>query len=134
MGKNLTNQLARFCVLAFLGCLSLQQATAQGFGGCAITSNDPAAIVQSTPVAIPDDPTVTSTLNVAGLDTRILDLNVQIFLTHTFAADLDITLTAPSGRVVTLTTDNGAGNDNVFNGTIFDDQSNNTTTNFRGEE
>ena len=45
-------------------------------------------------------------------------------ITHTFAADLDITLTSPAGTVVTLTTDNGAGNDNVFNGTMWYDKAN----------
>ena len=46
------------------------------------------------------------------------------FIRHTFAADLDITLTSPQGTVVTLTTDNGAGNDSIFNGTVWDDQAN----------
>lgn len=77
---------------------------------------------QSTPTAIPTGPAVvTSTLVVSGASTYLFDLNLTTFITHTFAADLDITLTSPSGTVVTLTTDNGAGNDNVFNGTIWDD-------------
>ena len=42
-------------------------------------------------------------------------------LAHTFPADLDITITSPAGTVVTLKTDNGVGNDNVFNGTLWDD-------------
>jgi uncharacterized repeat protein (TIGR01451 family) len=67
---------------------------------------------------------VTSTLVVAGAGTSILDVDLTTFLTHTFAADLDITLTSPAGTVVTLTTDNGAGNDNVFNGTVWDDDAN----------
>jgi subtilisin-like proprotein convertase family protein len=103
-----------------------QSLFAQGFGGCAIQSTDPAPIVNSTAVDLtPADAAgapVTSTIVVSGLDTRILDLNVRTFITHTFNADLDITLTSPAGTVVTLSTDNGAGNDNVFNGTIFDDQ------------
>ena len=67
---------------------------------------------------------MTSTLVIAGAGTSILDVDLTTFLTHTFAADLDITLTSPAGTVVTLTTDNGAGNDNVFNGTVWDDDAN----------
>jgi uncharacterized repeat protein (TIGR01451 family) len=80
---------------------------------------------QSTPVAIPTGPAVvTSTLVISGAGTSILDVDLTTALTHTFAADLDITLTSPAGTVVTLTTDNGAGNDNVFNGTVWDDDAN----------
>jgi subtilisin-like proprotein convertase family protein len=79
----------------------------------------------STPLAIPTGPDVVSaTLNVAGAGTSLFDLNLTTNLTHTFAADLDITLMSPAGTVVTLTTDNGAGNDNVFNGTLWDDDAN----------
>ena len=48
------------------------------------------------------------------------DLDLLLTLTHTFVADIDMTLMSPSGTVATITTDNGAGNDNVFNGTRFD--------------
>jgi subtilisin-like proprotein convertase family protein len=87
---------------------------------------DPVAnFTQATPVAIPAGPAVvTSTLVVAGAGTSLFDLNLTTNLTHTFAADLDITLMSPAGTVVTLTTDNGAGNDNVFNGTVWDDDAN----------
>ncbi len=80
---------------------------------------------QSTPVAIPTGPAVvSSTLVVSGATEPILDVNATTFITHTFAADLDITLTSPAGTVVTLTTDNGGGNDDVFNGTVWDDSAN----------
>lgn len=89
-----------------------------------IIANVPTAI-QSTPVAIPTGPGVaTSTILVAGAGSAIHDVNAQTFITHTFSADMDITLTSPSGTVVTLSTDNGAGNDNVFNGTVWDDDAN----------
>ena len=68
---------------------------------------------------------VTSTISVpAGAGRYLVDVNVTTSILHTFAADLDITLTSPQGIVVTLTTDNGADNDNVFNGTVWDDQAN----------
>lgn len=64
-------------------------------------------------------PLVSSTLTLTptGFITRI---SVTTVLSHTFAGDIDMTLQAPNGRVVTLSTDNGAGNDNVFAGTIWD--------------
>jgi len=90
--------------------------------GCTVTTTN---TVNSTPVAIPTGPAVvSSTITVAGAGTYLWDLNMQTFITHTFAADLDITLQSPAGTIVTITTDNGASNDNVFNGTVWDDQAN----------
>ncbi len=79
-----------------------------------------ATYTNSTPVAIPDLSTVNSTITVSGALPSLLDLNLRTFITHTFAGDLDITLTSPAGTVVTVTTDNGADNNNVFNGTDWD--------------
>ncbi|MGD9583559.1 MAG: proprotein convertase P-domain-containing protein [Lysobacterales bacterium] len=77
----------------------------------------------NTPLAIPTGPAVVSaTLNIAGAGSYLWDVDLTTMLTHTFAADLDITIASPAGTVVTLSTDNGAGNDNVFNGTLWDDQ------------
>ncbi len=84
-----------------------------------------ATFTQSTPTAIPTGPAVvTSTVVVSGAGPYLFDLDLTTNLTHTFAADLDITLMSPAGTIVTLTTDNGAGNDNVFNGTLWDDDAN----------
>jgi uncharacterized repeat protein (TIGR01451 family) len=83
------------------------------------------AQTQSTPVAIPTGPAVvSSTLVVSGAGTAIHDLNITTFITHTFPGDIDMTLTSPSGTVVTLTTDNAGTNDDVFNGTVWDDSAN----------
>jgi subtilisin-like proprotein convertase family protein len=77
----------------------------------------------ATPVPFPI-PTalVTSQITVSGLDPYLWDLDVQTFITHTWCDDLDITLTSPAGTVVTLTTDDAGALDNVFNGTMWDDQ------------
>lgn len=89
--------------------------------GCAPTTT---TVTQSTPTAIVDVGTVTSTVTVSGAGTYLWDVDLTTFITHTFAADLDISITSPAGTIVTLTTDNGAGNDNVFNGTVWDDDAN----------
>lgn len=86
-----------------------------------VISDAPVSVTQSTPTAIVDVGLASSTLNFAGLTNRICRARLTTNVTHTFAADIDATLTSPSGTVVTLTTDNGAGNDNVFNGTLWDD-------------
>jgi subtilisin-like proprotein convertase family protein len=76
-------------------------------------------------VPIPTGPAVaSSTINVSGAGNYLLDVDAVTGLQHTFAADLDVTLQSPAGTVVTLTTDNGAGNDNVFDGTRWDDDAN----------
>lgn len=86
-----------------------------------------ASFSNNTPIVIPTTapPNVlASAVNVAGLDSFICDVDVFIKVLHTFSADLDITLTSPAGWTVTLTTDNGGGNDDVFASTTFDDQAN----------
>lgn len=86
-------------------------------------------VTNSTPTAIPTGPAVvTSTVLVAGAGPYLWDVDLSTSLTHTFAADLDITIQSPTGTVVTLTSDNGAGNDNVFNGTLWDDDANDPVT------
>ncbi|MBH1965497.1 MAG: IPTL-CTERM sorting domain-containing protein [Comamonadaceae bacterium] len=86
---------------------------------------------QTTPVGIPTGPgVVTSTIVVSGANPWIWDVDLTTFIQHSFAADLDITITSPAGTVVTLTTDNGAGNNNVFNGTVWDDSAPVTATDY----
>ena len=85
-----------------------------------VEGNFPSA---DTPIAIPDGPggMITSSIAVSGAASFTSDIDVTLDVTHTFASDLEITLTSPAGTVVTLTTDNGGGNDDVFAGTTFDD-------------
>lgn len=81
-----------------------------------------ASFTNNTPVPIPTViAQVSSTITVAGAPSVLTDLNLTTFITHTFCGDIDMTLTSPNGTIVTITTDNGGGNDNVFNGTIWDD-------------
>ena len=89
--------------------------------GCTGTST---VFTQSTPIGIVDVSVVTTTLNVTGLGSYLFDLDLTTFITHSFGADMDITLTSPAGTVVTISTDNAAGNDNIFNGTVWDDDAN----------
>jgi len=70
--------------------------------------------------------TVISTVNVSG-NFPITDVNVIIDITHTWDADLDITLTSPAGTVVELTSDNGGNGDN-FTATIFDQEATGSIT------
>ena len=90
--------------------------------GCGVAT---ATFTQSTPVAIPGGPAVvSSTLVVSGANPYLFDLDMTTFITHTFPGDLDITLTSPAGTIVTITTDNAGTNDNVYNGTLWDDDAN----------
>jgi subtilisin-like proprotein convertase family protein len=80
----------------------------------------------TTPLPIPDSPApaVSSTITISGAGTYLLDVDLTTAITHTFNGDLDFTLTSPAGTVVTVSTDNGSLNDDVFNGTLWDDQAN----------
>jgi subtilisin-like proprotein convertase family protein len=84
-----------------------------------VSNTTPAAIAATAPPVV-----VTSTIDVAGLPEYLCDLDLVTTITHTFNGDLDITLRSPAGTIVTVTTDNGGGNDNVFNGTVWDDDAN----------
>jgi subtilisin-like proprotein convertase family protein len=76
-----------------------------------------------------DSSVTVSTLRV-GTRGRIQDLDVLILVTHTFDSDLTIGLMGPSGRVVTLASDDGADGNNFGSGepdcdppmTRFDDE------------
>ncbi len=72
--------------------------------------------------AIPNPGAVVFPVTVTGAPTWLWDIDVTLFITHTSCADLDITLTSPAGTIVTLTTDNAGTFDNVFWGTVWDDQ------------
>ena len=88
--------------------------------GCMVAGR---TLGNNVPVTIPLEPAVvTSTIEVVGLRGAIFDVDVRTFIRHTFNSDLDITLTSPEGTVVTLTTDNGGASNDVFNGTLWDDQ------------
>lgn len=65
---------------------------------------------------------ITSTITIDGLGVYLWDINLITYIEHTYSSDLEIFLTSPAGTEVTLTTDNGSGWDNVFNGTVWDDQ------------
>jgi subtilisin-like proprotein convertase family protein len=77
------------------------------------------------PQPIPTGPSlITSTIEVSGETGVILDLDVLTFISHTYSADLDITVQSPSGTVATLSSDNGGSYDNLFAQTYWDDQAN----------
>lgn len=76
----------------------------------------------TTPVAIADLATVTSTITVSGAGLSLWDLDLRTDITHTNNDDLDITLMPPLGPPIVITTSNGGVFDDVFNGTLWDDQ------------
>ncbi len=72
----------------------------------------------------------TYTTTVSGLGSYLWDVNLFTAIAHSANFDLDITLISPAGTVVTVTTDNGGVNDDVFNGTLWDDNVNTPVTDF----
>lgn len=72
----------------------------------------------------------TYTCTVSGLGSYLWDIDLTTAITHTACFDLDLQLISPSGKTVTITTDNGGVNDNVFNGTLWDDNVNTLVTDY----
>ncbi len=77
----------------------------------------------ATPIPVPDLTTTIDTVVVAGLGTQVFDVDLNLAITHTWNSDLLITLTSPAGTVIAASSHNGGSNDDVYNGTLFDDQS-----------
>jgi len=73
------------------------------------------------PAVIPDETSLVSLLFV-DLVGEVVDVDVTLDITHPSANQLDVYLISPLGTTVALTTDNGGGFDDVFAGTLFDDQ------------
>ncbi|NOT62212.1 MAG: DUF4394 domain-containing protein, partial [Acidobacteria bacterium] len=83
----------------------------------------PGAGSNNTAQAIPDNAgSITSTIDIAGAGAVIGSLTAFTNITHAFSGDIQATLTSPAGTIVTLTSNNGGGNDNVFAGTTWGDK------------
>jgi subtilisin-like proprotein convertase family protein len=93
----------------------------------------PTAYSTSPSLAITDMATVNSTMNVAGFPGYVNKVTVSMYVAHTFDADLDIYLQAPSGKLVKLVADRGGSGNNFGTNcspntarTTFDDTSRNS--------
>ncbi|GAA0398761.1 hypothetical protein GCM10009133_04500 [Cocleimonas flava] len=85
------------------------------------SANNSTTVTETPAAAILNNTNTQVTTTVNTTDSYILDVDLNLDITHTFNADLDITLTSPAGTVIVISTDNGSSNDNVFSGTLFDD-------------
>jgi len=97
------------------------RATAPAFPGV-ITTTLPST---DEDLPIPDNGSLVTVLP-SELGGVVVDVDVTLDLAHPTADQLDVYLVAPSGRTITLSTDNGQQNDDVFAGATFDDQATGT--------
>lgn len=67
-----------------------------------------------TPLPIP--------IAIAGLTGPVIDVDLDIDVTHANIGHIDMNITSPQGRKITLSTDNGNSIDSGFAGVLFDDQ------------
>jgi subtilisin-like proprotein convertase family protein len=94
--------------------------------GCGPPATTHASNTSSVAISAGAPSVITSTIDVAGAGPILYDLDVVTSIPHVQASNLDITLASPRGTVVTLTTDNGGLNANVFVNTRWDDDAGNT--------
>ena len=90
------------------------QLLGQAYQSAASSTTTTPSFSNSTSLGIIDNTTVTSTINTSGLSSATLT-SICFNITHTWDADLDITLVCPSGGSLLLTADNGSLNDNYTN-------------------
>jgi len=81
---------------------------------------EPEFLSTDTPIPISDNTTHTSTISVAD-DKTVLEVTVELNITHTYTGDIDATLISPIGTRVLLVADRGGTGEN-FIGTLFDDE------------
>jgi len=111
--------------LALMLCVPLFIAACGGGGGGGIgdgvsTGSDYNS--SDTPVAIPDNNLagVTSYINVSGFAGTIFDITVDLYIDHTWDADLIIDLLSPEGTLIILA-DQVVGAGENFHYTTFDE-------------
>lgn len=93
-------------------------------GGANVTT----ASFAGTAGPIPTTSLVEFSLQASGLGASLWDVDLFTAFTHTANQDLDVVLISPAGTQVVITTDNGGLNDDVFNGTLWDEQVNDPVT------
>ncbi len=77
----------------------------------------------ATPIAILDYTLISDNVVISGLGTQVFDVDLTLAIVHTWNSDLVITLVSPAGTIANVSVNNGGAEDDVFNGTLFDDQS-----------
>ena len=86
-----------------------------------------AIVTSNTPVSIPNVGSASVTLNVANESDECIieDVDITVGIGHTFAGDLELTLSSPGGTATAILSDNqGGGSDLVSSNQItFDDSS-----------
>lgn len=100
---------SKLCAVAALFAIGLAGAAATPL---TLTSSD-------TPVAIPDLDTGSSTISVAAYG-AVLDIDALLDITHSYDADLVLTL-SHGGTSVILSNRNGGSGGADYSGTLFDD-------------
>lgn len=91
-----------------------------GVAGSAHAAVISTVVSTDVPVSIYDGLTATSTLNFAGHG-RLLDVNAFVDITHSWDADLVISL-SHGGRTVLLSANQGGSGGADYTNTVFDDQ------------
>jgi len=114
------------------GTLNSWSISVTHLNGTVVTTSSTFSNTTAQAISSSGTPTVTSNITASGLSNVITKVTVTTNILHTRADNLDIAVLSPAGTYVTLTTDNGGTNDNVFAGTVWDDDAdpdNNTRVN-----
>ncbi len=90
-----------------------------------VTPGSPVTYTDSPNMFIADVATSTDSMTVSGAGATLFDVDLYTEITHTWNADLFITLQSPAGTQVVISANAGGAADDVFNGTWWDDSSTN---------
>jgi subtilisin-like proprotein convertase family protein len=96
-------------------------------GALNVSPLEPASV--ATPQPVPDSGTLTTSVNVnLPGNPKALTVVPGMYLRHPSPGQLILKLTSPSGSVVTLSSNNGGNNVDLFNGTLWYDQASKMVT------
>jgi LPXTG-site transpeptidase (sortase) family protein len=94
------------------------------------TSTATFSVTVSPPLTIPFATYVNSKIQVSGLDSYLLDIDLTTFIQHPVSYGLWIFLESPAGNHVIMTMNNGDAYENVYDGTLWDDNGNIPVTDY----
>jgi subtilisin-like proprotein convertase family protein len=94
---------------------SLMNSAITSAGGATSTSGTTRTFSSSSTLNIPDNSSTWTVrnLSVSSMPASISSVKVSLKITHTYRGDLEVTLTSPSGRIITLHNRTGSSADNL---------------------
>src|SRR3954451_3881344 len=116
-------QVGAFAVAAGLLVGSLGPALGTDAADRSVSARKFQPFTNGTPIAITDNTTTPSTIEVSGFETEIIDINVSLnIFSHTQPSDVDVLLVGPQGQTALIMSDVASAANAANDSLVLDDQ------------